>query len=372
MLLDEDPLAKSVRAERFKDHLSTPTHSSSSSSSGSSSSVFTFASSGTTHTTIRGTCQALEKDYYRLTANPPASSIRPEHILRQSLEMVKNNFLETDDYSYANNQLKSIRQDITVQNICNRFAAHVYETHARIALEQGDLCEYNQCQSQIQLLAKQGVRVSQDEFDCYRLLYALHTDAKLELSSVCSKDNLLSCRGMATQYALQVVGAVRSCNTKRFFELYASPPHQSIYLLHFLLSQQRKLALQQMIRSYHSFPIHSFQQRTIFETSHACLKFLKEQGVEVDATHMTIECLQTTKKRAAEYVEEEAQRKEKAQQEEEEEGQVKKKLKKKEKEREKEVKTKKKKWEREEKSSDTKKKKKFDKASSSTRSVFKF
>lgn len=31
-----------------------------------------------------------------------------------------------------------------MQSISNRFAAHVYETHARIALESGDLPEYNQ------------------------------------------------------------------------------------------------------------------------------------------------------------------------------------------------------------------------------------
>ena len=47
-----------------------------------------------------------------------------------------------------------------MQNINNRFTAHVYETHGRIALESGDLCEYNQCQSRLQELKKRGVKIS--------------------------------------------------------------------------------------------------------------------------------------------------------------------------------------------------------------------
>ena len=40
-----------------------------------------------------------------------------------------------------------------MQTVTNRFAAHVYETHARIALESGDLPEYNQvCYSGISYL----------------------------------------------------------------------------------------------------------------------------------------------------------------------------------------------------------------------------
>lgn len=68
-----------------------------------------------------------------------------------------------------------------VQNIKNRFSAHVYETHARIALESGDLSEYNQCQSVLQSMRHHGIQISADEFDSYRLLHALMRHNKLEV-----------------------------------------------------------------------------------------------------------------------------------------------------------------------------------------------
>ena len=86
------------------------------------------------------------------------------------------------DYDWACDQLKSIRQDLTIQGIKGRFCAHAYETHARIALEQGDLSEYNRCQSRLQEMRARGAPIAADEFDCYRILYALHVDNKLELA----------------------------------------------------------------------------------------------------------------------------------------------------------------------------------------------
>ena len=45
--------------------------------------------------------------------------------------------------------MKAIRQDLTLQNIKDEFAAEVYESHARLALENRDYSNYKQCQASL-------------------------------------------------------------------------------------------------------------------------------------------------------------------------------------------------------------------------------
>jgi len=77
---------------------------------------------------MKGTCNKLEKEYFRLTSFPDMSEVRPEHILKKSFEILleKTKKLQKDNenkenknsntkdtkssYNHILNQFKSIRQ----------------------------------------------------------------------------------------------------------------------------------------------------------------------------------------------------------------------------------------------------------------------
>jgi hypothetical protein len=62
-----------------------------------------------------GSSKSLEKEYLRLTSVPKAEDVRPPDVLVQSLALIKRRWREGCSYAWACSQLKSVRQDLTVQ-----------------------------------------------------------------------------------------------------------------------------------------------------------------------------------------------------------------------------------------------------------------
>lgn len=284
--------------------------------------------------TVKGTATKLEKEYLRLTAPPRAELVRPLEILQQHLKNLQVEYFgckhdafdghdsnnssnmqilqtrmqqpqtkwqESDgighrkrhDYLWFCSQLKALRQDCTVQRIQGDLAIDVYETHARIALQEGDLNEYNQCQTQLKELydtlpstdsrnksvlvrndvggvdarddangsSDQGSSSSiwkhKEEFIAYRLLYYVFLSTN-ETYSGGSSDMfhiMLSLSPKerdhpAIHHALKVREAVAFSDYFWFFRLHKTSPNLGVFLTELLVPTMRLRGLRRIAKAY--------------------------------------------------------------------------------------------------------------------------
>ncbi|KAI8830212.1 SAC3/GANP/Nin1/mts3/eIF-3 p25 family-domain-containing protein [Chytriomyces cf. hyalinus JEL632] len=200
--------------------------------------------------TIVGVCSKLEKSYLRLTSAPDPSTVRPLHILRQTLDLLGKKWMQDQNYTYICDQFKSLRQDLTVQRIKNEFTVKVYESHARIALEKGDVGEYNQCQAQLKELYRHGIPGCKDEFLGYRILYMVYTMNRTDQVKVLSELSPTEKTAPPIHHALRVRRAVSTGDYHTLFHLYTAAPNMSVYLMDLFIDRERVKALKTISRAF--------------------------------------------------------------------------------------------------------------------------
>lgn len=198
---------------------------------------------------IVGICETLEKRYLRLTAPPVPSMVRPERILQQTLDLLKKKWRKEGNYSYICDQFKSMRQDLTVQHLKNDFTVSVYEIHARIALEKGDIGEYNQCQTQLRSLYSLGLKGNHVEFKAYRILYYIHTANRTGLNDTLLDLTTAEKKERPIRHALDVRSSLALGNYHRFFQLYMDTPNMGAYLMDMFIVRERLAAMCNICRA---------------------------------------------------------------------------------------------------------------------------
>eukprot|EP01112_Ceratiomyxa_fruticulosa_P010050 TRINITY_DN2639_c0_g1_i5.p1 TRINITY_DN2639_c0_g1~~TRINITY_DN2639_c0_g1_i5.p1 ORF type:complete len:606 (-),score=129.55 TRINITY_DN2639_c0_g1_i5:56-1873(-) len=240
--------------------------------------------------TIVGLSTALEKKYLRLTSAPDPSTVRPEPVLRDAIKHLKDVWRKNRDYAWVCDQLKAVRQDLTVQRIKGQFAVDVYELHARLALEARDLGEFNQCQSQLKELYKEGdkenelvsekMRAHSAEFCAYRILYFIHTNNQGDITREMKDMSVYLKNQPAVQHALKVREAVAMKNYHRFFILNKAPPNMSGDFMEIMSDKIRKRALKAMCRVLKpSIPIPFLMTEFGFEDFKKCKEFFDSLGI---------------------------------------------------------------------------------------------
>lgn len=198
---------------------------------------------------VVGLCQTLEKRYFRLTSAPKPETVRPQPVLEKTLELLRKKWKTDHNYSYICDQFKSMRQDLTVQHIKNAFTVNVYETHAHIALQNGDLGEYNQCQTQLRALYKLRVGGRPAEFLAYRILYFIYTGNRTDMNDALAHITPADRQVPAVRHALDVRSALALGNYHRFFRLYLDAPNMGPYLMDKFIARERLAALANISRS---------------------------------------------------------------------------------------------------------------------------
>ncbi|EPZ31767.1 SAC3/GANP/Nin1/mts3/eIF-3 p25 domain-containing protein [Rozella allomycis CSF55] len=228
--------------------------------------------------TIVGTSQDLEKKYLRLTSAPDPSTVRPLAVLKKSLAFLKKKWREECDYGYICDQFKSLRQDLTVQRIKNEFTVQVYEIHARIALEKGDLGEYNQCQTQLkQLYNIHSIKGNDMEFLAYRLLYLLHTKNRREINALVAELKPVQKENLAVSHALKVKSAISISDYYSLSQLYNEAPNMGVYLMDHFMPRERFKAMVSICKAYRpNIDVSYICKVLAFESTSECLKFLQE------------------------------------------------------------------------------------------------
>ncbi|KAF9182570.1 hypothetical protein BGZ51_003216 [Haplosporangium sp. Z 767] len=230
--------------------------------------------------TIVGTSTQLEKGYLRLTSAPDPATVRPVHILQKTIELLKEKWRKEQNYAYICDQLKSVRQDLTVQRIKSDFTVTVYEIHARIALERGDLGEYNQCQTQLKQLYEYNLRGHVMEFTAYRILYLLHTRNPSDIIAMLASLTAEQKKDQAVKHALKVRTALASSNYHQLFKLYLTAPNMGGYLMDQFVDRERVEAMKAICKAYRPSIDVGFLVTTLgFMDEGQCSDFLKTIGV---------------------------------------------------------------------------------------------
>jgi SAC3 family protein LENG8/THP3 len=181
---------------------------------------------------------------------------------------------------------------------------HVYETHARVALESEDLNEYNQCQTQLKQLYLSGIPGNEKEFIAYRILYYIYLQGnkKYTLGS-CDIAFLLQSLTVEQQYepciqhALQIREAVRQDDYHRFFQLYRVTPHLGNCILDIMLNAMRLRAMQRICKAYApTIPVIYVMQELSFDTAEETEEFLRKLNCVIEKDETSDELMIQTKK----------------------------------------------------------------------------
>lgn len=259
------------------------------------------------NTPLVGTNTNLEKHYLRLTSEPKPETVRPLNILKKSFKMLNEKYIkDSANYGYLCDQLRSLRQDLTVQHIRNEFTIRVYEFNCKVSIDFDDMGEFNRCQSQLKFLYRIFDKNNPNMYDflAYTVLYYIltnnHFEAfQLKLYLIEKDDHSNKSEHSWTGnslliFAFQVLENVINGEYYDFFErvklfrsLQESKPFSKLSpyytfdkLLCSILVNERIKALCMVCKSFKLLPLSFVIDQLAFKDKIDYSDFLKNNGLE--------------------------------------------------------------------------------------------
>lgn len=249
---------------------------------------------------IVGHCRTLEKSYFRLKASPEPAQVRPPDVIEQALGRLQN-MDPQPSWHYINDQLKAMRQDLTVQHHRSNLTVRVHEVHARRALDVGAWQEYAQCQDALRRLYAEGCKGHEEEFVAYRILWATATWEKAVSTAMgvsrASRDDVLSDLRLASRWrsqnngvppamiahALSARDAANECNLPRFVVLTRNAPNLSARLLELALEPLRMRCVDAIVRAVRqTLSMDEARMLLGFDSADSCEQWLRARGARFD------------------------------------------------------------------------------------------
>ncbi|CAD2083727.1 conserved Plasmodium protein, unknown function [Plasmodium vinckei lentum] len=119
-----------------------------------------------------GECKNIQKFFFRLTSLPETKNVRSFSVLKCTYAYILYKYNIDKNYKYVNEQFRSMRQDLNIQNIFHHDVINIYETNIRICIVNNDLFQFLQCINKLfELYQRLNIKKSKVEFLCYKLIY---------------------------------------------------------------------------------------------------------------------------------------------------------------------------------------------------------
>jgi len=205
-------------------------------------------------------------------------------VLCQALDRVRQVYSKTGDYTYANDQLKSIRQDILTQDIRNGFAISAYEEHVRLAIKHKDREEFNQSQQQLKVLYER-FRDSPNrlEFTAYRLLYYIYVEGESDATELLQKFHTEVRDSSVLTFAHDVYIAYARREYCTVLKAYDEATQIARQVMDFFIQRERTRYLRMILAAYRpNINATALCQLLLLPGKSVLVEFLFGHGIELD------------------------------------------------------------------------------------------